>query len=70
MNIDQRRTGVVVSYNRDRGYGFIRPYGDQSTLYVERRALEGWLPFLAEGQQVSFLVEFTHGRFTAERVLP
>ncbi|MFD7026844.1 cold-shock protein [Streptomyces sp. NPDC059917] len=65
-----RIKGFVQSFNRDRGYGFLVPYGAPDAVYVERADIECGARTLSEEQQVSFTVEFAAGRFVAKHVRP
>ncbi|MCY0929072.1 cold shock domain-containing protein [Streptomyces sp. H27-H1] len=66
--MNDRITGYVQSYNRARGYGFLIPYGSTFTIYVEADALEPPCTTLSEGQQITFTIAFTEGRYTAHHV--
>ncbi|MCF3123760.1 MULTISPECIES: cold shock domain-containing protein [Streptomyces] len=66
---EERREGLVEWWDRQRGYGFIVPFGDTVPVYVDADALEG-THVLSPEQHVSFLVEFIGGRFQALRVRP
>ncbi|MGW2225624.1 cold shock domain-containing protein [Streptomyces formicae] len=66
---EQRREGIVDWWDRERGYGFIVPFGDTDQIYVEASALEGTHVLSCE-QHVSFLLQFTGGRFQARSVRP
>ncbi|MEU4271883.1 cold shock domain-containing protein [Streptomyces sp. NPDC026092] len=65
-----RRKGLVTYFNQEGGYGFITPYGDEDAVYVRAEDVETADQVLSEGQQVSFTLELTPGRFEARRVRP
>ncbi|MFE9258838.1 cold-shock protein [Streptomyces sp. NPDC006879] len=68
--MSSRQKGFVQSYNREGGYGFIIPYGQEDPVYVEHTALENGARTLSEGQQVTFVMDFVAGRFQALHVRP
>ncbi|WP_330328577.1 cold shock domain-containing protein [Streptomyces sp. NBC_00536] len=67
---EARVKGFVQSYNRDKGYGFLVPYGAHDTVYVERADIEADPRVLSEEQQVTFTIEFADGHFVARHVQP
>jgi cold shock protein len=51
-------TGIVKFFNSERGYGFIKPDGGGSDVFVHITAVErAGLKSLTEGQRISYDVE-------------
>ncbi|QEU89791.1 cold shock domain-containing protein [Streptomyces kanamyceticus] len=66
----ERCKGLVQYFNREGGYGFIVPFGQQDTVFVKREDFDGDLKVISEGQQVSFELALGSGRFEARHVQP
>ncbi|MEU9099678.1 cold shock domain-containing protein [Streptomyces sp. NPDC048361] len=68
--MSERCDGIVQYFDREKGYGFVVPFGQQDAIYVRREDIEGDARTLSEGQQVSFVIELGVGRFEARAVRP
>ncbi|KPH97129.1 cold-shock DNA-binding domain protein [Actinobacteria bacterium OK074] len=66
--MDGKCKGIVQYFNREGGYGFIIPCGQRDPVYVRREEIEAERKVLSEGQQVSFTIELSLGRFEARNV--
>ncbi|MET9359412.1 cold shock domain-containing protein [Streptomyces sp. NPDC006632] len=68
--MSERCDGIVQYFDREKGYGFVVPFGRRDAIYVRREDIEGEIRTLSEGQQVSFVIELGLGRFEARAVRP
>ncbi|MFD7016252.1 cold shock domain-containing protein [Streptomyces sp. NPDC059161] len=68
--MSERCEGIVQYFDREKGYGFVVPFGQHDAIHVRREDIEGEPRTLSEGQQVSFVIELGQGRFEARAVRP
>jgi cold shock protein len=62
-------SGFVVWFNKFKGYGFIRPEAGGRDIFVHISAVErAGLATLIEGQKVSYEVDSTSGKSTADQL--
>ncbi|MDH2352614.1 cold-shock protein [Bradyrhizobium sp. SSUT18] len=62
-------TGFVVWFNKFKGYGFIRPDGGGSDIFVHMSAVEqAGLSTLLEGQRVSYELVSVSGKMTVSQL--
>jgi CspA family cold shock protein len=62
-------SGIVVGFNDDRGFGFIRPSGGGADIFVHARDIAN-ADKLNQGQRVSFeiVTDEKRGKLRADRV--
>ncbi|MER5418067.1 cold shock domain-containing protein [Streptomyces virginiae] len=65
---EPRTKGLIQTYNADRGYGFVVPYGGQDPVYFKCTAFADGLKVVSEGQQVSFHIVLDGWRHVAEDI--
>lgn len=66
----ERCTGFIQSYNRQAGYGFLVPLGDEEPVYFEQADIEDPDKGLSVDQQVTFVLVLGAGRFVAKEIRP
>ncbi len=65
-----KRTGTILKYNQDRGYGFIAPDSGTGDLFFHVSAISGDRTGIMPGEAIHFEVGLgTNGRIQAKRVL-
>ncbi len=63
------KTGTVILYKADRGYGFIRPDDGAANVYVHISALEqAGIEKLAEGDKLSFDLQTQDEKISATNI--
>ncbi|MBB6440029.1 cold-shock protein [Streptomyces candidus] len=68
--MEERCTGFVQYYNRDRGYGFLVPEGGTDPVYFEREDIEHTCTGLSQDQQVTLTLALGTGRYEAKNSRP
>jgi uncharacterized membrane protein YsdA (DUF1294 family)/cold shock CspA family protein len=64
-----KRTGTIIKFDADRGFGFISPASGTGDLFFHVRAVSGSRDGITVGEAVSFSIGLDkNGRFEAKRV--
>ncbi|MBB6440035.1 cold-shock protein [Streptomyces candidus] len=58
----------MTYFNRQKGYGFVLPFGRNDQVFVRSEDIESDRRVLSEGQHVSFSLALGAGRWEARRV--
>ncbi|MCZ0981760.1 cold shock domain-containing protein [Streptomyces diastatochromogenes] len=66
--MEGRSKGIVRSFNRLGGYGFVVPMGSEEQVYFRAEDIESETRTVSEGQQVSFVLVLGDGRFEAREL--
>ncbi|MFF0479173.1 cold-shock protein [Streptomyces sp. NPDC004284] len=66
--MEGRSKGIVRSFNRLGGYGFVVPLGSEEQVYFRAEDIENERRTVSEGQQVSFVLVLGDGRFEAREL--
>ncbi|MFF0427700.1 cold-shock protein [Streptomyces sp. NPDC004520] len=66
--MEGRSKGIVHSFNRLAGYGFVVPMGSEEQVYFRAEDIESATRTVSEGQQVSFVLVLGDGRFEAREL--